>query len=185
MKNLAARLGIKWDYNSWVDVLREIVRKIPAYSRINVEKLVSGEDQFADKEIKHKRFVPIRGRIIDYPGYPYRLVTARSYFQFNTGDVTMKIKTLRNNVDEYFLMNDEDWKALGSPETVTLVSPVSRLRVRVKPDGRVLPGTIVGKFYYADIPVNVLTPPDTDPYTNIPPYKSIPVRVEISHEREG
>ena len=178
LKELASKLGVTWNWSSWTDVFREIVSRIPAYKQLSVEKAVKGEDQFADKDIKWKRFRPIRGRIIDYPGYPYRLVTARSYFQFNTGDVTMRIDLLRSHVDEYFLMNPEDLKSLGSPSEVLLVSPVGRLKVKVRPDPRVPRKTIVGKFYYGDIPVNVLTPPDTDPETNIPPYKAIPVRVE-------
>ncbi len=178
MRDLASLFGVDWSYSSWVDVFREIVKRVPGYGHLSVEKAVKGEDQFADKEIKWRRFRPIRGRIVDYPGYPYRLVTARSYYQFNTGDVTMNVELLRKHVDEYFLLNADDHASLGSPEEVLLVSPVGRLKVKVKPDERVPPGTVVGKFYYGGIPVNVLTPPDTDPDTNIPPYKAIPVRIE-------
>ncbi len=177
IKDLAKLFGIEWEYKSWVDVFREIVYKIPDYEHISIEKILKGEDQFARKEIRWKHFRPIKGRIVDYPGYPYRLVTARSYYQFNTGDVTMNIGLLREHVNEYFLMNPKDHQSLGSPKEITLISPVSRLKVRVMPDDRVPPKTIIGKFYYGDIPVNVLTPPDTDLETNIPPYKAIPVRV--------
>ena len=178
MRDLAKAMGAEWHYSDWTDVFREIVQRVDGYSGLSVEKAVKGLDQFADKSIKYRRFLPIRGRIVDYPGYPFRLVTARSYFQFNTGDVTMNVPLLRNHVDDYFLMNPDDHRELGSPHEVTLVSPVSRLTVKVKPDPRVPRKTIVGKFYYGSIPVNVLTPPDTDVLTNIPPYKAIPIRVE-------
>ncbi len=177
LQELARLFGYEWGWKSWRDVFREIVERVEGYHHLSVERAERGEDQFADKEIKFKRFSPIRGRIIDYPGYPYRLVTARTYFHFNTGDVTMKIDLLRAHADEYFLMNPEDLRELGNPSEVELASPVGRIRVKVRGDERVPPKTVIGKFYYADIPVNVLVPPDVDPDTDIPSYKAIPVRV--------
>lgn len=180
MTALANGMGLDWKYNNWFDIFKEIVSNVEDYKNIDANKIKKGEDVFADKTIKTRKFKPIRGRIVDYPGYPYRLVTARSYFHFNTGDVTMSIPALRERAEEYFLMNPEDLKELGSPGKVTLVSPVGRLEVKVRPDDRVPHRTIVGKFYISNIPVNILVPPDTDPDTDIPPYKAIPVRVVVN-----
>ena len=177
MVRLAHGLGFRWRYTSWLDAFKEIVAKVEGYKDVDVEAVLRGEDVFADKTIKFKKFIPIRGRVVDYPGYPFRLVTARSYFHFNTGDTTMGVPALRERAEKYFLMNPEDLRELGSPSRVRLSSPVGSIEVEVRADPRVPRRTIVGKFYISHIPVNILVPPDTDPDTGIPPYKAVPVRV--------
>ncbi len=181
LTELAEMFGVSFGYRSVKDVTYDIVMKVPGYHHLDVEGLYMGEDQFAEKGIKRKKLLPFSATYVQYPGFPFTLVTGRKLFHFVTGDLTRTSKTLINAAPENILLiNPEDAKELGinDGEEVLVISPEGRLKIKAKISNVVPRKVVCATFHFEDSPINVLTPPFLDPESKIPPYKAVPVKIE-------
>jgi predicted molibdopterin-dependent oxidoreductase YjgC len=77
-------------------------------------------------------------------------------------------------------MNPDDMlrERLSDGERVRMVSPQGAVEASVVPSISLPTGVIFTTFHYAELPVNVLTPPTLDPITKTPAYKDTWVRVD-------
>jgi predicted molibdopterin-dependent oxidoreductase YjgC len=77
-------------------------------------------------------------------------------------------------------MNAEDMAEEGFAEgmRVRLVSEQGSAEAKVRASPTLPRGVLFTTFHYAELPVNVLTPPTLDPQTRTPAYKDARVRVE-------
>ena len=180
LQDLARNMGESWKYRSPKDVFYEITTTVDGYMHIDPELVYSGEDVFAEKGVRKKRFCPLNPRVVEHPGYPYTLFTARRMSQFNTGDLTMTSDRLRAMAPKNVLwMNPKDMEreALKDGDVVRLESPVGAVEISVQASETMPEGAVATTFHSHDVPVNVLTSLDLDPDTKIPAFKTVPVRI--------
>ncbi|MCX8183820.1 MAG: molybdopterin-dependent oxidoreductase [Crenarchaeota archaeon] len=173
-------------YKDEKEIFREIVKLVPAYRSVDVEKVYGGEDDFGAKKPVFMRYVPVHYEGVDYPvskKYPYILVGVRTPFLFLHNELTSLSETLMkvNKKDiEACYMNPEDLKKerVSDGETIILFSPCGSLKVRVKADATVISGTIKMYIHSEKTPVNKLVPLNYTFNTFTPNYKSVAVGVK-------
>ena len=180
LQDLANSMGANWSYRSAKDVFYEITTRVDGYMHIDPETVYSGEDVFAEKGVRKKRFCALNPRVVEHPGYPYTLFTARRMSQFNTGDLTGSSERLKAMFPKNVLwMNPRDMEREGieNGEVVRVESPVGAIELEVQASDTMPAGAVATTFHFHEVPVNVLTPLDLDPETKIPSYKTVPVRI--------
>ncbi len=181
LQKLAEKMGDRWGWNSAKDVFYEITERVDGYMHLDPEHIYSGEEAFAEKGARFKRLCKINARIVEHPGYPYTLFTARRMPHFNTGDLTRSSETLTRMFSSRAVwVNPKDAERVGLREgdRVRLASPEGALEGTVHIEPKIPEGVVATTFHFADFPVNVLTPLDLDAETKIPSYKTVPVRIE-------
>ncbi|MGB9717452.1 MAG: molybdopterin oxidoreductase family protein [Thermoproteota archaeon] len=186
-KELASYLnrGKLFPYENEKEIFKEVVKLVPAYRSVDVEKVYGGEDDWGVKKPAFLRYVPVHYEGVDYPvskKYPYILVGVRTPFLFLHNELTGLSETLTraNKKDiEACYMNPEDLKKEGfsDGETIILFSSCGRLRLRVKADATVISGTIKMYIHSENTPVNKLVPLNYTFNTFTPNYKSVAVGV--------
>ncbi|MGH7257726.1 MAG: molybdopterin dinucleotide binding domain-containing protein, partial [Nitrospiraceae bacterium] len=77
-------------------------------------------------------------------------------------------------------MNPKDIEHLGLNETshVTVSSAIRSVRLRIKPDHNVMPGTCFYPEHFIDPPVKDLMTVEADPITGVPYFQSTRVSIE-------
>ena len=181
LQELAGKMGDNWGWRSAKDVFYEITERVDGYMHLDPESIYKGEDAFAEKGARFKKLCRINARIVEHPGYPYTLFTARRMPHFNTGDLTRSSETLTNMFSSRAIWinpKDAEREGLKEGDRIKLVSPEGELKGVVHIEPRVPEGVVATTFHFADFPVNVLTPLDLDAETKIPSYKTVPVRIE-------
>ena len=196
--DLAARLGHPMPYASSAEVMAEISELAPPYAGIRHDRLTSHglawpigpEDAegmatlHVDRFVRGKgRFRPVRWNPPAGPtaGYPYVLLTGREREQYHTGTMTRRSPvTERLSQGPVVEMNSDDLEREGLEpgDRVRLVSPQGSLEAHVGLSPALPPGVLFTTFHYAELPVNLLTPPTLDPETQTPAYKDARVRLD-------
>ncbi len=172
-----------FNYKSGKDILREIVSLVPSYSKLNVNDIWGGNDGWADKEIKFKRFLPEPFDGLDdieSKEYPFILTTYRSAYAFLGDEVTKNSPTLRRLREKPGIyMNLDDMKSLGlkDGDRVAVVSSEAKVVTEVY-GADYLPKGIVGAYIHYNKPlVNRLFPLKFDEESFTPNYKSVAVNI--------
>jgi len=184
--NLSKLFG-KEKYFSWgsaENVFREIIEIVPAYRKLDAKRIYSGEDMFADKSIRHRRFFPEKFEGKDEMRsrkYPFLLTTARSKAQFLTSELTSLSRTLKKMDDGPVVkVSETDAKKLGISNgcAVRITSEEDSIvcRATVSPD--VPEGLVVASFHHRELLINRIYPARFDEETHTPNYKCVAVRVE-------
>jgi formate dehydrogenase major subunit len=185
-KELSERFRFKkyFDYKDEKEILREIIKVVPAYSKINPEKIFNGEDGWADKEIKFCRFNPEEFEGIDEitsEKYPFILTTFRSQYRFLSDEMTSKSKTLKKLAEGDFChLNKKDATKLKlkNGSKVKIESHVGNIVTRVKIDGNMTEGVVGMHFHSSKVLVNKLFPTHFDEETFTPNYKIVAVNLK-------
>ncbi len=173
-----------WNYRNIKEITREIVRVIGSYSKVDVEKLYNGIDQFIDKEIKFKRIPKIKIEGVNFwnlKKHKFILTSFRSYYHFLTGDLTRSSKTLRSGMEEPILLvnpMDADELRIKDGEMVRVSSDVGSQEIKVKLSDAVYRKVVASVFHFNEFLFNKLVPLEMDEETQIPNYKGIPVTIE-------
>jgi len=177
--------GEHFPYRASKDVTREITQVVPAYRCIDVEKLYKGIDQFADKEVKFRKFVPTEFKGVEEvrsKKYPFLLTTFRSKFHFLTGELTCKSKTLKRLSGDlevcYVSPEDAEKLRLKDGDLVRVSSRVGSVVTKVRIDDVVPNGTVAMHFHFERLLVNKLFPLRFDPRCFTPNYKVVAVAIE-------
>ena len=164
-------------------ITREIVRVVPAYRHIDVDAVYRGEDAWADKAMRFRRFMPE-----DFAGvpsltsrrYPILLTSFRSAHQFLTGEMTRESPTLARFPDGPFCyVSAADAKRLGieDGEKVRVESSVDALECTAKVSEKVPKGVAGMHFHFKEALMNRLFPTQFDPRTFTPNFKVVAVRI--------
>lgn len=185
-KKLAKFFGKEnfFPWQSEKEIFEEITRVVPAYRNLRAEEIYKGKDMFADKTIKHKRFMPERFEGKDEmrsKKYPFLLTTFRSKYQFLTAEMTWRSKTLKKLDDgPCVYLNKHDAKKLGikDGEVVKIISQADCIKTKAKISGEVPKGVVAARFHYKNFLINKLFPAKFDEETHTPNYKCIAVRIE-------
>ena len=165
-------------------ILSEIVKDVEAYKKINVDKIYSGKDGWADKKIKFRRFnsrslEPVAD--IRTEKYPFILITFRSLHHFLTGELTSKSETLQKSKDGayiYISADDAEKIKVKDGDKVKVTSVASSLDAEVKIDEKFSAGVVGAHFHFRELLVNKLFPNKFEKETHTPNYKSVAVSIE-------
>jgi formate dehydrogenase major subunit len=184
LKELSKFFGLEkfFAYKNELEIFREITEIIPDYD-VDADFIYKGNDSWARKEIRFKKFIPEEFEGMEEvrsKKYPFILTTFRSPYQFLTGEMSEKSKTLSKFKEEFCFINSKDAKKLGlkNGEKVKITSAVSSLIAKVKIDNR-FPSGIVGMYFHSKkLLVNKLFPTRFDEETMTPNFKLVAVRIE-------
>jgi formate dehydrogenase major subunit len=182
---LARMLDVKgFDYKSSMEIFEEACKIIKAYSHIDVRKIYSGEDYFADKKIKFQRIIPERFRGFEEmrsKEYPFLLFTFRSKYHFLTNEATGKSETLNKarEAGPFFYLNEEDAKRLKikNYDEIVVKSKVGSLKGYAFISKRILKGYVGAHFHFENLLVNKLFPLEFDPKAFTPNFKCVAVKI--------
>jgi anaerobic selenocysteine-containing dehydrogenase len=183
-KELSKYFGLQkfFNYKDEKDVFKEIVEVIPAYMSIDVDFLFQGNDSWADKEIKFKRFVPENFEGVEdsrSEKYPFILTTFRSSYRFLTDEATSKSKTLRKFDVDFCYMNERDAKSLKikDGDKVEIFNSNGKLKTRVKIKDFIPEGILGMHFHSEKVLVNKLFPTQFDEETFQPNFKTVAAQI--------
>ncbi len=196
---LAARLGYPMPYQTSAQIMEEISGLLPSYAGITHERLehdgiqwpVSSESQGGTPILHVREFTRGKGRFrplewkdrdrLRDPRYPYVLLTGRQREQYHTGTMTRRSSVVNAVTEGPFIeMNAEDMESEGlvDGDRVRVISTQGSIEAKVRASPTLQRGILFTTFHYAELPVNVLTPPTLDPVTKTPAYKDARVKVE-------
>jgi len=200
IKELANRMGAKWEYKSAEEIFEEIRRVVPQYAGITYHRIRKMGIQWPCPNEEHPgtkilhtslfsrpnglaQFVPYEHiEPIETPDgeYPFILTTGRTYEHFHTGTLTRRIEGFNQLVPEAFVeIHPEDARILGVVEgdCVEVESRRGKIRVKAKIGG-IKRGVVFIPFHFAESAANVLTSADKlDPEAKIPELKVAAVRL--------
>ncbi len=187
-KKIAERLGYgdKFSYETTWSITREYTTVVPAYRDVSPIALEKGEDQWADKTIKRRRFRPPVFRGLDAErtrGYPWILTSFRSSHHFLSNEATSKSQTLSKFPEKPFLyMNPNDIKCLGLREgdKIRLCTRHACKELPVAASTKVPRGMLGVYWHFKEVEYNKLVPIQFETRTMTPQYKNVPARLEIN-----
>lgn len=174
----------KFNYKNSKEVFLEIQSLVKDYSKINADELWKGVDAWADKTIKHERFMPERFEGLDdsiSKEYPFLLTTYRSKYSFLSNEITKNSKTLtkkREPIGFYFNISDLEKLKLEEGDKIKVTSSAGSLESEAY-CADFLPKGIIGAYmHYSELKINTLFPVQFDEETFTPNYKGVAVKVE-------
>jgi anaerobic selenocysteine-containing dehydrogenase len=184
-KELSKYFGLQkfFQFNDEKDVLKEIVEIIPAYMSIDLDFLLKGNDAWANKEIKFKKFVPENFEglgEIKSEKYPFILTTFRSPYRFLTDEATSKSKTLRKFDVDFCYINKKDAKMLKikNGDRVEIFNSNGKIKTKVKISESIPEGIVAMHFHSEKVLVNKLFPTQFDEESFQPNFKAVAVQIK-------
>jgi formate dehydrogenase major subunit len=184
-KELSKYFGLEkfFSYKDEKDILKEIVEVIPAYMSIDLDFLLQGNDAWADKGIKFKKFIPENFEGLEdvrSKKYPFILTTFRSPYRFLTDEATSKSKTLRKFDVDFCYINKKDAKRLKikNGDWVEIFNSNGKIKARVKISEIVPEGIVAMHFHSEKILVNKLFPTQFDEESFQLNFKTVAVQIK-------
>ena len=172
-------------YRKAKDLFCEIVKAVPWYRNVNPERIYRGEDAFAGKRIRYRRFYPEEYKGKDEKRsrkYPLLLTTFREKHHFLTSEITERSKTLvKLDKDRLCIfISREDAKKYGikDGDRIKVKSRVGEISGFARISDELPEGIIATRFHYKEMLVNKLFPSEFDDVTFTPNYKCCAVRIE-------
>ncbi|KPJ64146.1 formate dehydrogenase [candidate division KD3-62 bacterium DG_56] len=199
ISDLAARMGQSWSYASPSDIFDEMAALTPQYAGMSHGRLASGglqwpcptPDHPGTRYLHRDRFTRGLGKFhpvafrppAEQPDneYPFVLTTGRSLYQFHSGTMTRRSKSIEKRKGRATVeINPADAAALGiaDGDRVRLTSRRGRVDVPAEVTDRTPPGVVFMPFHYREAAANLLTNDALDPVAKIPELKVCAVRVE-------
>ncbi|MEM5879656.1 MAG: molybdopterin dinucleotide binding domain-containing protein, partial [Candidatus Aenigmatarchaeota archaeon] len=191
LKELSGYFNLEkfFKYKNEKEIFKEIVEVIPAYSNIDPDFLYMGNDAWADKEIKFRKFMPENFEGMEdvrSKRFPFILTTFRSPYRFLTDEATSKSKTLKKFKVEFCYINEKDAKKLKIKDNdwVEVFNSNGKVKVRVKIDEAVPQGVVAMHFHSEKILVNKLFPTQFDEESFQPNFKTVAVQIRKLKPKE-
>jgi formate dehydrogenase alpha subunit len=202
---LSKRLGYDMKYNSPEDVLKEFGELWPNIAGITYNRLDKGGIQWPCPTIDHPGtpflyksgfpkgkapFTPLSFRPPVEPaddGYPYVLTTGRNLYQYHTGSMTRKVKSIEAHAGEpYVEINivDSEKMCILDGELIRVSSRRGTIDIKARVSQRVGIGLVFIPMHYHEAAANILTIDALDPIVKIPELKVCAVRVEKLNQHE-
>jgi predicted molibdopterin-dependent oxidoreductase YjgC len=165
------------------EITEEIVRIVPAYRQIDVASVYAGADDWPEKRMLFRRFMPEHFEGVEdirSDKYPLILTSFRSMHHFLTGEMTNKSKRLMS-FDEgpycYVSALDAERLCISDGDTVEVSSSVGSLVCEARVDENIPKGRVGMHFHFEELLVNKLFPTQFDEKTFTPNYKMVAVNV--------
>ncbi len=201
LTKLAETLGVKWNYNSPEEILKEIGKVWQAWRGLSYERLSKIGIQWPCFDENHPG-TPIlftsgfpKGKvhlaIVKYvppfeeptPEFPFILVTARKLEHYNVGSMTKRSKALTRVYSHPIIeLNPEDAKRLKFLEgaLVKVWNKRGEVFFRVKLNSRVPQGLLFTNFHFESALTNLLISPGLDELMETPEYKVSAVNIKLA-----
>ena len=188
---LADKMGEPLPFSSLQDVVSEIEELVPSY-----EAYTDSERQ---DELERREARPIYGRQLlkgfprfyplEYnprredlnPDYPFTLLTGTTLYHFGTGARSSRSWRLKKFSSRSFVeigVADAQKLGVSQGDTVSVISPVSRLTTTVRIIDGLPRGTLFMPISFPETPVNRLFDIVLDRETKTPSLKACKVRIE-------
>ncbi|MEM5766150.1 MAG: molybdopterin-dependent oxidoreductase [Candidatus Aenigmatarchaeota archaeon] len=184
-KELSKYFGLEkfFNYKNEKEILKEITEVIPAYMNIDPDFLIKGNDAWADKEIKFKKFMPENFEGLEdvrSKKYPFILTTFRSPYRFLTNEATSKSKTLKKFEVDLCYINEKDAKRLKirDGDKVEISNQNGKVKAKTKIKEFVPQGIVAMHFHSEKILVNKLFPIQFDEESFQPNFKIVAVKIK-------
>ncbi len=206
IQQMAAQLGLDWQYTHVSQVFDEMRRTMPSIGGITWDRLerdnavtypctnegdpgqpVVFTEQFP-REGGRARFVPADIIPADErpdAEYPMVLITGRQLEHWHTGSMTRRTAVLDAiEPDPVALVHPLDLAALGGKpgDVVTLESRRGQVALYARADDSSPRGAIFVPFCYYEAAINKLTNAALDPFGKIPEFKYCAIRVALGGE---
>ena len=201
INQMARRLGLDWHYDDPGTVFEEMRGTMDSIAGISWERMLAqgsvtypchDEDDPGQPVVFMESFPTATGRASLVPAglvpaderpdvqYPYILITGRQLEHWHTGAMTRRSYVLDATEPEATAaLHSTEIERLGlSPGAwVEVASRRGAIRLRVRVDDGIAPGTVFIPFAYAEAAANQLTNAALDPYGKIPEFKFCAVKV--------
>ncbi len=198
LAEIGKRIANTGDYGSPEDIFNEIKRAVPSYSGATYENIYPrgkqwpvGVDSPDGTEILHTKSFPIgRGRLVPIAYGPpaeavdeeYNMImtTGRNYFHFHSGTMSRRTDILeRESPEPYVELSSEDATQLNvrNSQTITIESRHGSIRAKARVTDRIPRGIVFVPFHFDESRVNRLIGKNLDPYSKIPEFKVVAVRL--------
>lgn len=201
IQEIAQRFGLPWCYQGPEQVYAEMQLAMPSlahisWARLQAEHSVTypchGADEAGEDIVfqtrfptasGRARFVPVAPTPADEPpddDYPLVLITGRQLEHWHTGAMTRRSAVLEQlEPDAWAALAPEQLQqlALSAGMSVELQTRRGSVRVRLRADPLMQPGTVFMPFCYAEAAANLLTNAALDPWGKIPELKYAACRV--------
>jgi predicted molibdopterin-dependent oxidoreductase YjgC len=197
--DLMERLGLKVDYSSPGEIMREIASLTPSYGGISYERLgpeglqwpcpskdhpgtsILHVDSFSQGRARLRPVVYIKPPETPDADYPMMLTTGRSLYHFHTGTMTRRTSLLDREVPAPFVeINPEDAKLMGIREGMRV--KVETRRGSIVVEARLAKGLAKGDLFlpihFSEAPANALTAQNLDPISKIAELKVSAARLK-------
>ncbi|MEI8326891.1 MAG: molybdopterin-dependent oxidoreductase, partial [Betaproteobacteria bacterium] len=201
IQQIAARVGLNWNYGGVSEVFDEMRRTMPSIAGITWERLerehaltypcrVEGDpgqsvlfvDNFP-REGGRARFVPADIIPADErpdQQYPMVLITGRQLEHWHTGSMTRRATVLDAiEPDPIALVHPLDLQALGAQpgDVITIASRRGTVSLYARADDSSPRGAVFVPFCYYEAAINKLTNAALDPVGKIPEFKYCAIRI--------
>ncbi len=188
----------QFSYKNAEQVFKEIRALVPEYRGITYEKLKENGIQWPCPHEGHPgtgslyldgfgkrraRFFKVdsepKDKLPDNK-FPFSLIIGRNLYHYHSGTMSMRISGIKEICPEPFIeicIQDAKEMGLSNGDVVEICSGRGSIKGKVKLSERLRPGILFTTFHFPEMPVNLLTSPETDPLSKIPSLKSIPVNI--------
>ncbi|WP_010900473.1 formate dehydrogenase subunit alpha [Thermoplasma acidophilum] len=186
-------------YRSPEDIFNEIRLAIPNYSGVRYSDLYPDGKQWPindqhpeGAEILHvDKFARGLGRFMAIPykspsespdeEYPFILTTGRNYYHWHSGTMTRRSEILeRESPNPYVEISVNDAKKLSirNGQTITIESRHGSIKLPAMVTSKIPDGIVFVPFHFKEARVNLLVGENLDPYSKIPEFKVVAVKVK-------
>ncbi len=208
--DLSRRIGLRTDFGSARDVMREIAAVTPSWRGVSYDKLlrhngalqypVLDEESTGTPFLFSDGFPTPDGRALLVPveylppdelpnaDFPFVLNTGRQMYHWHTGTMTRRSEGLDSREPVPIVeISPPDAQDLGVAEgdPVRITSRRGSVLINVRISERQAPGQVFIPMHFREAAANLLTNPKLDPYARIASFKVSAVRVEPATESHG
>jgi formate dehydrogenase major subunit len=201
-QRLAQAMGADWNYSHPSEIMDEVARLTPSFSRVSFEKLdeegslqwpVNAEHPDGSPIMHVDGFVRGKGKFVvtDYvptdertgPRFPLLLTTGRILSQYNVGAQTRRTDNTVWHEEDLLEIHptDAENRGLKDGDWARLASRTGETTLRLTVTERVSPGVVYTTFHHPATQANVVTTEFSDWATNCPEYKVTAVQVAPSN----
>ncbi len=195
---VATAMGYPMSYNDAGEIMDEIASLSPIYGGISFERIdevglqwpCPDKDHAGTRYLHKDKFTRGKGKFhaVEFKAaaessdkkYPFLLSTGRQLYQFHTGTMTRKSKTIdQKSPTGYVEIHPEDAGKLDirDGEKVGVSSRRGSVVTRARVTEDIGKGWVFMPFHFCEGPANMLTNDALDPVAKIPEYKVCAVAV--------
>jgi formate dehydrogenase major subunit len=203
---LSNALGYPMDYQHPSEIMEEIARLTPTFTRLTYEKLdrlgsiqwpctdetpegtptmhvhqfVRGKGKFWPTE-----YVPTSERSTSR--FPLILTTGRILSQYNVGAQTRRTGNIVWHAEDVLELHphDAEVRGIADGDWVGLTSRAGETVLRAKVSEKIAPGVVYTTFHFPETNANVVTTENSDWATNCPEYKVTAVEVVLVNQKDA
>ena len=197
--DIASRMGYAMNYPNAEAIFEEMRKLTPSYAGMTYDRIDKGglqwpcptEDHPGTKYLHKDKFARGKGKFFaahytppaEQPDseYPFVLSTGRVLFQYHTGSMTRRSRSLNECAPECLIeINRQDALRLSisNGDLVKVSSRRGAIEAKATVGDTTSAGTLFIPFHYSEAAANDLTIAALDPQAKIPEYKVCAVKLE-------